>query len=223
MADDLLNAGQDSTASGEQGAADTLYGGQAPTNVEGQAQDTLAPADADSAEGTDGKAAEGTDGAEGKEGEGNEAPIEYKFELPEGFELNEEVANEFKELAQELKLPADKAQQTVDFGVKLITDAFTKQAAAFEELKGEWREQVVSDKEIGGEKLTENLQLANKTIDKFFDPEFRSLLETSGLGNHPIMVKGLLAIGRAVSEDTFVSGGRGAAPRDAAEILYGKN
>jgi len=218
MADELLNAGQGNTDAGEQDAASTLYGGAEPPkgDADGKAVDDLSKPKTDAS--ADG---EKPDGGEGDKG-GEQGDIEYTFEMPEGFELNVEIADEFKAYAKALKLPKEKAQDVVNLGVKLVQDVQEKQLAAFEAQKTEWREAVVSDTEIGGAKLAENLTVANKAIDQFFAPEFRSLLESTGLGNHPVIAKGLVAVGKAISEDRLVAGARGMGPRDPAEVLYGK-
>ena len=41
------------------------------------------------------------------------APEKYDFAVPDGFELNQEVAGEFETYARELNLPQDKAQAVV--------------------------------------------------------------------------------------------------------------
>jgi hypothetical protein len=175
-------------------------------------------------EGAEGKIAEGegTSVLTSKvEGEGTKpeaaAEIDYTFETPEGVTLDETSTNEFKSIAKDLKLPKDAAQKFVDLAVKreqARTEAFVKQVK-------DWGEQVKADKELG---TTENLAAARKTIDTFGTPELKGLLESSGMGNHPEVIRFVQRIGKAISEDTFVAGrnGGGAAPRDAADVLYGK-
>ena len=42
-----------------------------------------------------------------------------------------------------------------------------------------------------------------------------------GIGNHPELVKVFVNIGKQISEDAFVEGKTKAAPKSAAEIIYG--
>lgn len=218
MSDELLNAGQENTATGEQDVATLLYGGDKPQgDADGKAVDDISKPKEPAADG-EGEQPK----AEGEGEKGDEQEGDYTFTVPEGYELNAEVTDEFKAFAKDLGLPPEKAQAAVDMGVKLIESHTKAITAAFEAQKEAWRNDVVNDKEIGGNNLTANLAVANKAIEAFFPPEFRSLLESTGLGNHPVLVKGLVAIGKGISEDRLVTGARGMGPRDPAEVLYGK-
>jgi len=145
-----------------------------------------------------------------------QAEVEYKFDAPEGVELNQEDLAKFTDIAKELKLPADAAKKIVDLAAArevARAEAFSKQVEA-------WGNAVKADKELG---VPENLALAKKTIDTFGTPELRDLLNTTGMGNHPEVVRMALAVGRAISEDKIVAGRNGGEtpPRDHASILYG--
>lgn len=153
------------------------------------------------------------------------APEAYEFAMPEGFELNKEVAGEFESYARELNLPQDKAQAVVDMGVKLMQSAQAKQAEAFEQTQQQWRSEVVNDKEIGGQALAENLGYAAKVLDTFA-PDLRAVLDETGLGNHPAFVKAFVKIGKAISEDRLVGGAQqtpGAAQDPAAKLFPNMN
>ncbi len=144
------------------------------------------------------------------------AEVEYKFDAPEGVELNQDDLGKFTAIAKELKLPADAAKKLVDIAAArevARAEAFAKQVET-------WGEQVKADKELG---LPENLARAKKAIDTFGTPELRDLLNTTGMGNHPEVIRLALAVGRAISEDKIVAGRSGSnpQPRDHASILYG--
>lgn len=148
----------------------------------------------------------------------SEVEVTYDFKAPEDMHLNEEAVTEFKTLAKELKLAPEAAQKVVDLNVKLEkarADAFVAQVS-------KWGDQVKADKELG---TPENLAVAKKAIDDLGSPELRDLLNSTGMGNHPAVVKFALAVGKAISEDRIVSGRNGGnpAPRDHATILYGNN
>lgn len=142
---------------------------------------------------------------------------DYEFKMPEGIDLDEDSANEFKAIAKELKLPKDAAQKVVDLAAKreqARADAFVKQVK-------DWGEAVKADKELG---TPENLAACRKTIETFGTPELRTMLETSGMGNHPEVVRFVTAISKVLSEDKFIAGrdGGNAQPRSLEERLYGK-
>lgn len=165
------------------------------------------------------KAAEGGDKAEGDkaEGEGDDAPIEYTFEVPEGLTLNEEIAGELKQFAQERKMAPEEAQQLLDMAIKQRV----KEAEAFQTQRETWRESLRTDAEFGGAKLEANLSLAMKAVDAFGTPEAQELLKSSWLGDHPEIIKTFAAIGSAISEDRLVvSAGAGQRPGKDARSFY---
>lgn len=155
------------------------------------------------------------DGA-GKPAEANAAPADYKFEAPEGVTLDEGDLAKFTEIAKELKLPQDQASKLVGLAIareQARAEAFAKQVET-------WAAEVKADKELGSD---EALAIARKAID-LGPPELKELLNSTGMGNHPLVVKWCHAVGKALSEDKLVAGrdGGNAQPKTLEERLYGK-
>jgi hypothetical protein len=143
-------------------------------------------------------------------------PESYELKMPEGVQLDSAAAEEFTAIAKELKLDQAAAQKLADIGAKMAT----RQAEAHAQLVETWTEQVKTDKEIGGDKLDENLGVARKAIDTFGSPELKALLNSTGLGNHPEVVKLAFKVGKAISEDRFVTGSPKGAETDMAKKLF---
>lgn len=143
-------------------------------------------------------------------------PESYELKMPEGVQLDSAAAEEFTAIAKELKLDQAAAQKLADIGAKMAT----RQAEAHAQLVETWTEQVKTDKEIGGDKLDENLGVARKAIDTFGSPELKALLNSTGLGNHPEVVKLAFKVGKAISEDRFVQGSPKGAETDVAKKLF---
>ena len=82
--------------------------------------------------------------------------------------------------------------------------------------------QSMADKEFGGDKLNENLALASKAMDAFATPELKQVLDQTGLGNHPELIRAFVRVGRQISEDRLVPGGSMPVgdSRTIAERLY---
>lgn len=135
---------------------------------------------------------------------------------PEGFEFDEARLTEFKTVAKELKLPKDSAQKLIDLVSKHEKGRLD---AYVEQVKG-WADAVKADKDIGGDKLQESSAIARKAID-LGPPELKEFLNTSGLGNHPLLFKWAHAIGKAMSEDKVVKGEPAGGSKSQADILYG--
>ncbi len=172
------------------------------------------PAAAAPQDGTEGK----TDGEQANAGD-PVVPEKYEFKAPEGREFDAQVLEQFSEVAKELKLTQEGAQKVID---KLSNAIAEKQTNTLEAAKTEWVKSVNADKEIGGDKLNENLAVAKKALETFGTPELRALLNESGLGNHPEIIRAFFKAGKAISEDRMVSGGIGGfgGARDPAKSLY---
>jgi hypothetical protein len=140
-----------------------------------------------------------------------------KVDLPKEIELDEAGLAEFKALAGKHNISPEAAQALLDMYVDRI-GSWAEQVQAQSEA---WVEQTKADPDIGGGKLAEALKFAALTRSKFGTPELDAVLDSTGLGNHPAVVKFFVAIGKQLSEDTLVQGGpKGDGPRTLAQILY---
>lgn len=190
----------------QQPATGAEAGGQQQQATEGQ--------------GTQGQQAEGTKtegGQQEQEKKPEGAPENYEFKAPEGVTIDDTVIGAFSEVAKELNLPQDQAQKVLD---KMAPVIAARQAEQLQAARTEWAEAAKTDKEFGGEKLAENLGIAKKALDAFATPELRTLLEESGLGNHPEVIRVFYRAGKAISEDRFVTGQGGKTNQGDARRLY---
>lgn len=145
------------------------------------------------------------------------APEKYEFTPIEGVTPDAEVLSEFEAVAKELKLSNEAANKIIG---KIAPKIASRQASAFKDVVSGWEAQTKADKDIGGEKLAENLAVAKRGMEAYFTPEFAAFLNTTGLGNHPEMVRGLHKIGLTVSEDKIVTGAQGTGKPGDARSLY---
>lgn len=150
------------------------------------------------------------------------APEAYEdFAMPDGVELDTEVLGDFQALGKELNLPQADAQKVADLGAKMAQRWAERQTENVIALQTEWADETKADKEIGGEQLAENLAIAKKARDTFGTPAFAELLEQSGLGNHPEMIRLLVKAGKTITEDTIVSSGmNGGGKSTPAKTLF---
>ena len=179
---------------------DTKNAGDAPTDSQTVADTTTAqPA------------------AESQKDEAPAVPEAYEFTMPEGVALDKAASDEFSAVAKELKLDQATAQKVADVGIKMAQ----RQQEVFEATKTAWAEQARTDKDIGGDKFDQSMAVALKTLNSFGSPELKEVLNASGLGNHPAVIKLLVNAGKAISEDGLVIGSpKSAAPGDTASKLF---
>ena len=148
------------------------------------------------------------------------APEKYDFKAGEGAQpLAAEVVTPFSEVAKERNLTQDQAQKVID---KMGPVIQAHQTAQLDAASAKWAEDAKTDKEFGGENLAENLSYAKKAMDTLGTPELKKLLNDSGLGNHPELIRLMYRAGKAISEDTFINGTTGAAakPESTAQRMY---
>ncbi|NIL23527.1 peptidase [Yersinia mollaretii] len=157
-----------------------------------------------------------------KEKKESGAPEKYEFKAPtEGQDIDAEALATFEPVARELGLSQEQAQKLVDiYGKDIVPKLEQKQAEAWQKQTEQWGNDVRADKEIGGDKLTANIGMAQKALDQFGTPELRTYLEQTGLGNHPDLVRCFMKVGKSMGEDSMVMSGNGG-QRSAAEVLYG--
>lgn len=140
--------------------------------------------------------------------------------LPEGFDCAPESWDAFKNLAREINLTPEQAQKLVEYEASLAGRA-TKDAA--DEKRRTLERWADETRALYGAKLEEAISYALRAADTFGGPDLRALLEDTGLGNHPVIIRTLSGVGKSISEDSFC-GGKPSAPKDKtfAEALYGK-
>lgn len=138
--------------------------------------------------------------------DGDEAPAikpeDYELSVPEHFFMDEEIETEFRSMASERGWSKEDVQKLQSMQVKL----YEKQATAHAEMVSKWGEDLKADKEIGGSEYDANAGRAIQTMHEFFSPEARELMDRTGMGNHPEIVKGFVRIGKLFGEGATMSG-----------------
>lgn len=119
---------------------------------------------------------------------------------------------------KELKLPQDQAQKLVD----AYNTIEQKKDADFKAwMKDKATENQAAVRKEWGHDFDANLAVAHRGIARFLSPALKTVLDETGLGNHPDFVKAFYAIGKMVSEDTPPRTAPVSSGRSAASVLYG--
>ena len=145
------------------------------------------------------------------------SPDKYEFKQPEGRSFDAEVLSTFGEVAKSLGLSQDKAQTIID---KLAPVMEQRQSDRLADERAAWVKSIKSDKEIGGDKFAESLAVAQKALKSFGSPELTKLLNDSGLGDHPDVIRFFHKVGKSISEDGMVQGRAAAEPVDSLLAMY---
>ena len=164
---------------------------------------------------------------EGGAGKESAVPEKYELVMPEGWKLDEEGLSELTPIMQGLKATNEQVQAVADLYIKRFTAAREAQLAADSEMLAAWQNEIKTDPEIGGAALKENLAVVSKVLSKYAGPEFVEYMDKSNLGNYPPFVKAMVKMAKDLSDDSFITGGRGGGTggdpmKEAANLIYGK-
>lgn len=206
----------DDTDQGAEKTSDAAASGQAADGAAATA--TTATTDQSTTQGQDTGKTDG-DGKAAAQG----APEQYAdFALPQGTQVDAAMLSEFTPLAKELGLNQESAQKVIDlYAGKVLPQIAAAQQAAMAQQIEDWGKQARDDKDLGGAAFDANVQTAQKAIARFGSPALKELLDTSGFGNHPEVLRFCLSIGKAISEDGVVLGGQAQGSRSLEDVFYG--
>lgn len=130
------------------------------------------------------------------------------FSIPEGVNINQDALKKFIPLAKQLGADQETAQSIIDIGVELVSAQQQQQQEGITKMREQWVNEISGDPEIGGEKLEEHLNMANNAL-KAIDPngELGKILKSTGLGDHPAMIRSFVNLAKKIGDDSLVTGG----------------
>lgn len=158
-----------------------------------------------------------------------EIPEAYELTAPEGLTLDPADIETATPVFKDLGLTNEQANKLMPvaaaFAQRLVDGGNAKILAQVQADRKAWLDSAQADPEIGGAKWKESLAQGAHALDRLGFAKgspFRVLLDESGLGNHPEMIRAWSKIGKAIGDDpTFLRGaGSPSTKRDAAAVLY---
>lgn len=174
------------------------------------------------------------DAEEAKTKETQKAPEKYaEFKLPVGATYDPDIMTKAQAIFKELNLSQEAAQKLVDLNLenmKLMATKGEKFAyEQFETMRSKWREEIQTDPILGGRNMSANQALVAKAVLAFAGKDregFIQALEMTGAGDNPFVYAFMTNVGKAISNDDYVTGkdpvlNTGAEERPE-EIMYGK-
>jgi uncharacterized membrane protein len=209
----------------------------APTEAPSLLGEALKPADATV---EPAPAPDATQNVEGQSAEPAPPPTYEPFTVPEGVTLESERLGEFTGLLSqfETETKADHGkmqalgQELLNRHIQGVQQAIqtARQAdmAAFETVKTQWKDAVIADPELGGNRLQTTLDSARNFIrthggSEAEQGEFIRAIDEAGLGNHPAVIRILARAGSSMSEGRPLTASAPApAPTSRVEKMYGR-
>lgn len=142
-------------------------------------------------------------------------PEKYELKLSEGSMLDASSLERIAAHAKQQGLSNEEAQA-------LVGKQESEVAQFVEERKVMWHKQASEDKEIGGAEFAKNAELAKRAFERVAPEGLKAEMDRTGYGNHPLVLKMFVNLGRMMADDKFVQAGTsGQTSKSAAELLYG--
>ena len=146
------------------------------------------------------------------------APEQYgEFQYAEGYVPDEQIQGYLHNNFREMGLSQEQAQRLYDIDAEVRAH----QTEQWENtVRNDWVNEIRSDPELGGPKFETTIRDAGRVVEVFGDDEFRSLMNESGFGNHPAIVRMFSRIGALIGEGRGVRGTHGGPEESAALKMY---
>jgi len=150
---------------------------------------------------------------------------DYDLKMPEGVEVDQELATALSGEFKELGLNNAQAQRLVDKYIEAQQKRMETQSEKWGETISGWVDEAKADKEIGGIKWNGTVSAARRAVEQFGTPALAEYLNASGGGNHVEMIRFMAKVGAMLGEDKPAMGGGvgGGKPMEAAHILFGND
>jgi hypothetical protein len=146
----------------------------------------------------------------------------YALKMPDGVELDAELADALGPEFKELGLTNAQAQKLVDKYIGIQQARAGKQSETFAATVSGWAETAKKDPEMGGDKWDGTVQAATRAVNRLGTPALKEYLNASGGGNHSELIRILAKAGAMIAEDNPASGGAEGKgkPAEAAYTLF---
>ncbi|MDP5279915.1 hypothetical protein Q9Q95_13350 [Sphingomonas sp. DG1-23] len=207
-------------AAGDQGDGDAVGAGDDDASLLGGA--------GEGGEGQKGATDKGEGGAGDEQGADPGPPEKYDLTAPEGFTLDAESLAEADPVFRDLKLSNEQAQKLMPAAAKFAERIIAKANDGIQQnaanQRREWVSQFEADPEIGGANKDATLTAAARAFDHYGLKKgegLRQLLDESGLGNHPDLIRFVAGVGRDLAEGSFERGDAAVIPKTPEQKLYG--
>lgn len=122
--------------------------------------------------------------------------------LPEGFTLSEADMKTFSEFASANKLSHENGEKLLAMHAGVVRATNEAAANHYRSTREGWVKEVKADKEIGGSQFENVRSTISKALDQYGDPGLRAMLDMTGAGDHPALIRTMYRMAKALTENT---------------------
>lgn len=150
--------------------------------------------------------------------------ITFELKLAENSLLDQSKVDEVIAYAKAKGLNNEQAQDLLNREEATLNKFVEDQNEALAKTSQEWKQQSMSDKEIGGPEFNKNVEMAHRAIKQYGSETLINYLNESGLGNHPDVVRMFMRIGKAMSNDKIItSSSKTTVSKSLEDVFYPGN
>jgi hypothetical protein len=155
----------------------------------------------------------------------NDEASDFKLELNKESLLDNSNVEDVVSFAKENNLTKDQAQQLLSKQEELLVKYAQSELDKYEAQLDAWREEVIKDPVMGGDNLKKTTENARRAVKAFGDDQFINLLNETGYGDNPEVVKFLSKIGALMEDDNLILPSAKAERQNKPmhEYFYGSN
>lgn len=124
----------------------------------------------------------------------------YDLKMPEGVELDSELADALMPEFKAAGLTGKQAQAMVDKFIATQQARGTKQSEAWSQTVQGWADTAKADNDIGGTRWDDTVKTAVGFMGEFTTEAGRDYLNATGAGNHPEMIRMARNAGKAMAD-----------------------
>ena len=142
------------------------------------------------------------------------SPEGYSLEFADNTAVNEELLEDFRELAHQLGITQKQAQKLAGFYENRVGGGLQQYTRKLQEKEQHWRTEI---KQQPGYRQT--ISDARRAMETYASKELIDLFNHTRIGSHPAMVRFMGKVGRALAEPS-AQGERSGRLLTTAEVLY---
>lgn len=148
------------------------------------------------------------------------SPEDYVFKFNPETQVDEALVADFRRFAFEQKMSLENAQLMVKFYENHVRELAEKQSREQARLLQSMQKACEEDTEYGGMSFSDNMRYAKAAVLRFDDGSLAEILNETGFGSHPEVVRFMYRVGRALAEKDMPKAKDVQKERSAAELFY---
>lgn len=147
-------------------------------------------------------------------------PEDYVFQFAPETVVDTALIEDFKRFAFEQKMSLENARLMAKFYENYVLGQSKKQNQEQAELLQNMQKACEEDSEFGGMSFHDNMRYAKAAILRFDDGSLAKILNDTGFGSHPEVVRFMYRVGRALAEKEMPKAKEVPSERSVAELFY---